>query len=550
MPTSIATTLTHPPACNAALLPHFGCVLRLLLSFTLCVCLISGLRAQTFEETLGLRPSYLTMEEALHKVLEKSLDVKIEWLNWAVADAQTDAAWGKFEPAYFLSSTWRESNLPQNALEYVQTGGSFVPLDEPNMFKQQSFLSQTGIEGLLPLGTQYRLFASLGEFRNDLNRQQPPALFYPEYAAAVGVTLTQPLLRGFGPSVNLAEVRVSRRNEAIADHQWEVRLQRAIAQVMLEYYDLIFAVENLAVKRDVVIFAQKLVGENEKRLEAGLLSPADVQEAEVAVAVAREEVISALSFAVEKQRNIKGQILSSLEEGGGLIFLPRDSLPMIAPRTDRNTLLQSALARRPDHRAAIEEAEKQAIIVKYTRNQLLPRLDLQATLTANGLSGDRSGAYQRAFDRQGYDTQVGFQFSIPLGNRTAKANSAVAASREQQAILNIARSELNVSVEIDTVIAQVKAAKARLDSTRESVRLGDRLLETEQKRLGEGVARTFDVLKAQRDVADARTRQIAALADYNKAATQLALVSGSLLERQGIRIDRSRRQPQAVKNPR
>lgn len=546
--------MCHPaadaPACNAALLPHLSFVLRSLLSFTLCVCLISGLRAQTFEETLGLQPSYLTMEEALHKVLEKSLDVKIEWLNWAVADAQTDAAWGKFEPAYFLNSTWRESNLPQNALEYVQTGGSFVPLDEPNMFKQQSFLSQTGIEGLLPLGTQYRLFASLGEFRNDLNRQQPPALFYPEYAAAVGVTLTQPLLRGFGPSVNLAEVRVSRRNEAIADHQWEVRLQRAIAQVMLEYYDLIFAVENLAVKRDVVIFAQKLVGENEKRLEAGLLSPADVQEAEVAVAVAREEVISALSFAVEKQRNIKGQILSSLEEGGGLIFLPRDSLPMIAPRTDRNTLLQSALARRPDHRAAIEEAEKQAIIVKYTRNQLLPRLDLQATLTANGLSGDRSGAYQRAFDRQGYDTQVGFQFSIPLGNRTAKANSAVAASREQQAILNIARSELNVSVEIDTVIAQVKAAKARLDSTRESVRLGDRLLETEQKRLGEGVARTFDVLKAQRDVADARTRQIAALADYNKAATQLALVSGSLLERQGIRIDRSRRQPQAVKNPR
>ncbi|MES2506350.1 MAG: TolC family protein [Verrucomicrobiota bacterium] len=525
-------------------------MLRLLLPFALCVCLISGLRAQTFEETLGLQPSYLTMEEALHKVLEKSLDVKIEWLNWAVADAQTDAAWGKFEPAYFLNSTWRESNLPQNALEYVQTGGSFIALDEPNMFKQQSFLSQTGIEGLLPLGTQYRLFASLGEFRNDLNRQQPPAIFYPEYAAAVGVTLTQPLLRGFGPSVNLAEVRVSRRNEAIADHQWETRLQRAIAQVMLEYYDLIFAVENLAVKRDVVIFAQKLVAENEKRLEAGLLSPADVQEAEVAVAVAREEVIASLSFAVEKQRNIKGQILSSLDEGGGLIFLPRDSLPMIAPRTERNTLLQSALARRPDHRAAIEEAEKQAIIVKYTRNQLLPRLDLQATLTANGLSGDRSGAYQRAFERQGYDTQVGFQFSIPLGNRTAKANSAVAESREQQSILNIARSELNVSVEIDTVIAQVKAAKARLDSTRESVRLGERLLETEQKRLGEGVARTFDVLKARRDVADARTRQIAALADYNKAATQLALVSGSLLERQGIRIDRSRRQPQAVKNRR
>lgn len=522
-------------------------MLRLPLILALATSLLSGLRAQTFEETLGLQPSYLTLDEALQRVLEKSLDVRIEWLNWAIADAQTEGAWGKFEPAYFLSSTWRESNLPQNALEYAQTGGVFVPLDEPNMFKQQSSLTQTGFEGTLPLGTQYRLFASLGEFRNDLNRQRPPAIFYPEYAAAVGVTLIQPLLRGFGPSVNLAEVRISRRNEAIADHQWEARLQRSIAQVMLEYYDLIFALENLSVKRDVVIFAQNLVTENQKRLDAGLLSPADVQEAEVAVAISREEVIAALGFAVEKQRTIKGQILDSLEEGAGLIFLPKDSLPIIAPRTDRTQLLQTALARRPDHRAAIEEAEKQAIVVKFTRNQLLPRLDLQATLTANGLSGSRSDAYDRAFDRQGYDTQVGFQFSIPLGNRTAKAGSEVAEHRERQAILNIARSELNVSVEIDSIIAQVKAAKAKLDSTRESVRLSERLLDTEQKRLGEGVARTFDVLKARREMADASTRQIAALAEYNKAATQLALVSGTLLERQGIRIDRGSRQPQAVK---
>jgi len=522
-------------------------VLRLLLIFLGTACLTTGLRAQTFEDTLGLQPSYLTLNETLQKVLENSLDVRIEWLNWAVADAQTDAEWGKFEPSYFLSSTWRESNLPQNALEYVQTGGTFVALNEPNLFKQQSFVTQTGIEGLLPTGTQYRLFTSLGEYRNDLNRQRPPAIFYPEYAASVGVTLTQPLLRGFGPSVNLAEVRVSRKNEAIADYQWESRLQRSIAQVMLDYYDLIFALENLSVKRNVVIFAQKLVSDNQKRLEAGVLSPADVQEAEVAVAIAREEVIAALSFAVEKQRSIKGQILASLEEGAGLIFLPRDSLPIISPRTNRNELLQTALARRPDHRATIHEAEKQDIIVKYTRNQLLPRLDLQATLTANGLSGDRQGAYRDAFNRQGYDTQVGFQFSIPLGNRTAKANSAMAEHRQQQAILNIARSELTVSVELDTVIAQVKAAKARLESTRESVRLSERLLETEQKRLNEGVARTFDVLKARRELADATTRQIAALADYNKAATQLALISGSLLERQGIRIDRGGRQPQAVK---
>ncbi|HCN31143.1 MAG TPA: hypothetical protein DIT64_21000 [Verrucomicrobiales bacterium] len=519
---------------------------RLPATLCLIVCLHTAARAQTFEDTLGLRTEWITLDEAVGRVLENSLDVRIERLNWAVSERQTEAAWAKFDPAWFMNSTWRDASLPQNTLDFVQTGGGFVALDEPNIFRQQSLLSQAGFEGLLPTGTQYRLFAGAGEFRNDLNRQRPPAIFYPEYAAAAGGTITQPLLRGFGLGVNLAEVRVGRKNQEIALRQWEARLQRSVAQVVTDYFDLIFAVEDLEVKRGVTAFARRLVLENQKRLEAGQLSPADVQEAEVAVAVSREEVIAALGFAVEKQRSLKTQILGSMHEGEGVVFLPRDSLPVIAPRTDRAPLLATALQRRPDHRAALEEAEKQEIIVKYARNQRLPRLDLQATLTANGLSGGRSDAFERAFDRQGYDAQAGFQFSIPLGNRAARANEAAAAHRREQAVLNIARSELGLGVELDSGLAQVGVARARAESTRESARLAERLLETEEKRLAEGVARTFDVLRARQALADARTRQIAAQADYNKAAVQLALITGTVLDRHGIRVEAGA-EPRAVR---
>ncbi|GEP40762.1 TolC family protein [Brevifollis gellanilyticus] len=506
-----------------------------------------GARGQSFEDTLGLQPVHITLDEAVRGVMEKSLDVRIEWLNWAVADEQTDVALGKFEPSYFLTSNWRESNLPQNSLDYVQTGGIIIPLTEPRLFMQQSLLTQTGIQGKLPLGTEYQIYASTGVFRNDLNRQRPPAIFYPEYAAAVGFSLKQPLLRDFGPSVNLAELRVSRKNAVIADAKWELQFQRSLGQVIVQYFQLIFAVENVEVKREVAAFARTLVAENKKRLELGLLSPADVQEAEVAVAVAREEVITALGQVVERQTTLKTQILGTVDEGAGVVFLPKDSLPIISPQLDRAKHLQSALQRRPDHRGALEEAEKQAIVVKYMRNQLLPRLDLQATLTANGLSGSYGSAFERAFERQGYDTQVGFQFSIPLGNRTAKANRNAAEHRQQQAILNIARSELTISTELDTVLAQVRTARAKMESTRESERLAGQLLETEQKRLEQGLARTFDVLRARAALAEARTRRLAAHADYNQAATNLHLVAGTLLERHGIRIDRGSSQPKAVR---
>jgi outer membrane protein len=519
----------------------------LFLCLGLTGCLLGGARAQSFEETLGLQTARVSLQDVIHRVLEKSLDVRIEWLDWAVADAQTQAAWGKFDPSFYLSSTYRDSRLPQNALEYVQTGGAFVALTEPNLFRQQSLLSQTGIEGLLPLGTQYKIFVNSGEFRNDINRQRPPAIFYPEYAVAAGASLTQPLLRDFGTDVQLAEVRVGRRNRAKADFEWELELQQVMARVILEYFDLVFAVENIAVKRDVVAFARTLVLENEKRLGVGVLSAVDVQEAEVAVSVAREDVITALSFAVERQANLKNQMLDQLEEGAGMIFLPADGLPAVSPPTDRHRLVRTALQRRPDHRAALEEADKQAIIVRYTRNQLLPRLDLQATFTVNGLSSDYARAAERAFDRQGYDTQIGFQFSIPLGNRTARANHAAAEYRQQQAILNIARSELQIAMQIDTLIARVKAAQAKLRSTEESASLAQRLLESERKRGEQGLARSFDILKAQRELSEARTRQLAAQADYSKAAIQLALADGTLLDRYGIRIDRDEARPQAVK---
>lgn len=518
-------------------MPRTWRVLRLYLFTCLLSCLLGTGRAQTFEDTLGLRPEWLTLDEAVRRVLERSLDVKIERLEWVVSGSQAEVAWAKFDPALFLNSTWRDSSLPQNTLDFVQTGGGFVALDEPNIFRQQSLLTQTGLEGLLPTGTEYRLFASAGEFRNDLNRQRPPAIFYPEYAAAVGATITQPLLKGFGLTANLAGVRVARKNEAIAARQWEAQLQRSVAQVVADYLDLIYAMENVEVKRGMTAFARRLVLENQKRLEAGVLSPVEVQEAEVAVAVGREEVITALSQVVERQRTLKTQILGSAQEGEGVVFLPRDSLPAVSPRTERELLMRTALARRPDHRAALEEAEKQEILVKYMRNQRLPRLDLQATLTANGLSGSRTGAYERAFDRQGYDAQAGFQFSIPLGNRAAKANQAIAEHRSQQAILSIAKSELMLSVELDSALARLSAARARVESTRESARLAERLLETEEKRLSEGVTRTFDVLRARQVLADARTRQVAAQADLNKAALQLSLSTGTVLDRHGIRVD-------------
>jgi outer membrane protein len=233
----------------------------------------------------------------------------------------------------------------------------------------------------------------------------------------------------------------------------------------------------------------------------------------------------------------------------GNVFIPQDGLPHISPSLSRAKHWRTALDQRAEYRTAVLEAEKQNIILKYSRNQLLPRLDLQATLSWNGLDDQYTSAYERVGERQGYDAQVGIQFSIPLGNLQARANRDASVHRCQQALYNIRRTELQISTELDTVLARIRAAKAKMQSARESTRLGEQLVETAQKRLREGVGSASDLLRSRTLLADARSRQLAAHAEYNQTSTQLYLVTGSLLEQYDIRIqqDDKGQQLQAIK---
>jgi len=494
--------------------------------------------AQTFEETFQLQPVRLTMRQVLAGVLAKSLDVKINKLDVEIAETRIDGAWAAFDPVFQIGGSLQDARIAQNAQEYVQTGGLFIPISEPNIFRQRSLTGETGLAWRLPTGTTVELFSRAGSFLNDLNRQSPPALFSPERAATMGMSLTQPLLRDFGFSANLAEVRVTRLNARIADLEWQQKLMEVVAGVMREYYALSFVTENVEVRRGVLAFAKTFLYENERLREEGLGGLAEVEEAKVGVAMAREEVVTAMGQAIERQRVLKTQLLTVAQEAQGMLFVPSDALPpAITFHATRSRCLAEALAARPDHLRRLEDAEKQDVILKYARNQALPRLDLKATLGASGLDGGLAGAYSRALDRQGYNASVGFEFSMPLGNRAAKANREVAEARKEQAVMAVARSELQVVAEVEEALGMLQAAAARLSYTRESVAASDMLLEAEQKRFKQGVARSFDVLRARRQVADARSRELAALADWNAAHVVLRARTGSLLEHAGLRLE-------------
>ena len=72
-------------------------------------------------------------------------------------------------------------------------------------------------------------------------------------------------------------------------------------------------------------------------------------------------------------------------------------------------------------------------------------------------------------------------------------------------------------------------------------------MESEIKRLKQGVSTSYQVLQYQKEYSQARSRELAALADLNKDQIDLWLVSGRLLEKMQIEIENDAAKPASKK---
>jgi outer membrane protein TolC len=131
---------------------------------------------------------------------------------------------------------------------------------------------------------------------------------------------------------------------------------------------------------------------------------------------------------------------------------------------------------------------------------------------------------------------VGAVFSIPLGNTAARTRVKNSQISVQQALVLVKTLEQNIMVQIDDAIQLAKKEFLRIDSTRQARLYAEAALEAEQKKLENGKSTSFVVLQLQRDFINARSEEIRALADYNKALAQLAQQEGSTLDRRNIQL--------------
>jgi len=464
----------------------------------------------------------LSLEELVKRALENNNDIAVEKYNPELTEQNIRLYRGYYDP--LLSST--VSQLEQTSPVTSAFAGAQNAVDTNTTtynFSASQALSTGGIARL--------------DFTN--NRGSTNSVFNtfnPSFNSGLNARLSQPFLRNFQIDTNRFQLKVAKKNREISDAQFQQTVTNTVAAVKDRYYDLIYAIDNLAAQHKSLDLAQKLLDENQIRVKVGTMAPLDVVAAQSEVASREEGVIVAESALLDAEDAIKSAIFPKTDPSiWALRIVPTDRPTAEKVTVDVEAATRRAIEARTDVAVARKGLENADLNVKFASNQRLPDLSLVASYGTNGVGGtiiQRDGfggpviatipggygdALSSVFGRDFPTWTVGVNFSYPIFNRQADATAARARITRDQTQTSLRRLEMQVASEVRSAGRAVETNYKRVESTGAARVLAEQRLDAEQKKFAAGMSTNFAVTQAQRDLALAAVLELQSIADYRKS---------------------------------
>jgi outer membrane protein TolC len=477
----------------------------------------------------------LSVDEAVRLAVEQNLGIRIERLNPQIQDvaiSQTRSSW-----APSLTSSLTRTSI-DSAPTNVFAGG----LDKITDSRMETAV---GVRQVLPTGADYTFNWNNSRFSssNFFNT------FNPQLSSNINFDINQPLLRNFRIDNVRQQLAVNQKLRENSDVTLQATITQTVRNVKNAYWDLAFAINNLAAQRQSLDLAKRLLADNEKRVQIGTMAPIDIVEAQSEVARNDESVIVAEASIDQAEDRLRALIFDpSTPDFWTIEIEPSDAAPFQAQAIDPEAAVRHALNVRTDLRQAKNGLEREDISIRYLRNQLMPDVNASLTYRGTGIGGTRyqtnaaavlAGAEptRTVVSERGYggilgDTfgnafptwTFGVEIGYPLGTSTQEANLARARLEYSQAQTELRNLELQVATQVRDAARTVQTNQKRVDSTRAARELAERRLEAAEKKFAAGIETSFFVFQAQRDLAQARTSEVRAISDYNKSLVDFEAV--------------------------
>ncbi len=499
----------------------------------------------------------LTLRESIERALGRNLDIAVGRLNPEIRASQVVLEESRFDSSFKFVAFSDEQKRPTSSV-----------LDGADILENQTNSLEITFNDPLPTGGSYS-FRLLG-LRNETNSAFSDV--NPAYVSDWQISFTQPLLKNFGLDVNRTQLTVARNNQEISQNDFRQEVMNVISDVEKAYWDLSYRILDLEVNNQSLQLAEDLLRLNQVKVRVGTLAPIEITQAEAGVADREEGVILAQSEIHNAEDRLKQLMGPPSDPLWAYTLLPSDDPPFDESVPDLGESLERAMSERPDLDRARIDRRSREVEYAFARNQRRMDLTLDASYGANGLGGDEGvlvcvdtsniptgdapadclapdrvvrniisvtdlgDALEQARERDSDSWRVGLTLTVPVGNRNAASRYIAARLEMERAEIDLKRVEQQATLEVRRAVRDIETGIKRVKVARVNNRLQREKLEAEQKKFESGISTSFNVLEFQEDLAQAQSRGILALVDYNKARVEIERVMGTLPETRNISL--------------
>lgn len=415
-------------------------------------------------------------------------------------------------------------------------------------------------------------------------------IFNPYVQSTLGVNVSQQLLQGFGRDITRRNILIAENNRKIADLAFAQQAITTVTNTITAYWELVYARENVKVQQQAVTVSEKLYNDNKKQLEIGTMAPLDVTRAESELATDRQNLIVAQTTQLQDELVLKNYI-SKDPTASNLIdveIIPTDKPDspqsiQIGPFADA---VKEAFANRPDVLEQILNLKNGEIDVKATKNALLPVATVSATYYGTGLAGnapittstpaagpqlvDANGnpitvlnaagiavpVYEPSanttvtgISKQGFtdamsqiahnrfpDYALAFNFTIPIRNRSAQADSIHAQLTQRQLEAQMQQIKNSAVLDVRNTAIALEQGRAQVEAASKARELQQQTFDAERKKYQLGASTTYNVILTQRDLITAQGTELRALANLAEAKANYERALGRTLQVNSVTI--------------
>jgi outer membrane protein len=330
----------------------------------------------------------------------------------------------------------------------------------------------------------------------------------------IGVTVTQVLFNGnrTANSVRVAEFQVRSGREALRNVGQGVLLDAVTA-----YMNVLANQAFVEAQKANVAFLRETVSITRKRLDAGDVTPTDTAQAEARLNRGLSD-LNAAEVSLAISREIYAQVIG--DSPGGLI--PAATVDRLSPPT----LVEATGAARSENPAVLAatyDVDVATTTISVAESSLMPQVSVQAGVSRNVQTDTTLGTTRT--DQAGI---VG-QATLPIydgGTAAAQTRQAKELASQSRLVLEQVRNLSRTAVA--SAWATNEGSKVALRAAESEVKAATVALEGVRREAQAGQRTTVDVLNAQQDLINAKSRQIQAQRDRVIASYTLLSAVGRL----------------------